>query len=53
MPIEPITRRGLRPILSTSAIATSVTRMLVTDVKTVMASESFCVNPTACHSVDE
>ncbi len=50
IPIEPVMRMGRRPILSTSAIATSVTRMFTTPVTTLMMSESACVKPTAAQS---
>ncbi len=53
MPMEPARRMGRRPIRSTRAMATSVTRMLVMDVATEMVSESFSWNPTAFHSVVE
>src|SRR5580698_495194 len=53
MPSEPVISSGLRPTRSTSAIATKVTRMLVTDVTTVIASALSCVKPTACQSVAE
>src|SRR5258706_2777737 len=51
MPSEPMIRSGLRPSRSTSAIATRVAIMLVTEVMTVMAKASSCVKPTACQSV--
>ena len=53
MPMEPASMIGRRPIRSTRAIATSVTRMLVTAVATEMVSESFSWKPTAFHSVVE
>ncbi len=53
MPMEPASRMGRRPIRSTRAMATSVTRMLVMDVATEMVSESFSWKPTAFHSVVE
>src|SRR6476661_5716365 len=53
MPTEPASRMGLRPTRSTSAMATRVTRMLVMDVATEMARESFSWNPTAFHRVVE
>ena len=53
MPMEPASMMGRRPIRSTRAIATSVTRMLVTAVATEMVSESFSWKPTAFHRVVE
>ena len=41
MPMEPVSRMGRRPMRSTSAMATRVTKMLVTEVATEMARESF------------
>ena len=40
MPAEPIASNGLRPTLSTSAIATSVTSTFTTEVTTVMVKAS-------------
>ncbi|MNI76097.1 hypothetical protein D3C73_1323020 [compost metagenome] len=53
MPMEPVSRMGRRPMRSTKAMATRVTRMLVTEVATEIVSESFSWNPTAFHSVVE
>src|SRR6478609_35877 len=53
MPMEPASRMGRRPIRSTRAIATRVTRMFVMAVATEMVRESFSWNPTAFHSVVE
>ncbi len=53
IPIEPMSRSGRRPTRSTSAMATTVTTMFVTEMRTLIVSESFSVNPTARHSVDE
>jgi hypothetical protein len=53
IPTEPASRMGRRPIRSTRAMATRVTRMLVMDVATEMASESFSWKPTAFHRVVE
>src|SRR5690242_7977315 len=50
MPVEPINSSGLRPILSTSAIAMRVVTMLTTEVITVMTNESPSENPTASQS---
>ncbi len=47
MPTEPTSSSGLRPTLSTSAIAISVVAMLVTDVMTVMMNAALSPNPTA------
>src|SRR4051812_17161038 len=49
IPADPTSRRGFRPTLSISAIATSVVTMLTALVITVIASESVSLNPTACH----
>ena len=53
MPTEPTSRMGRRPIRSTRAMATRVTRMLVTDVATEMVRESSSWKPTAFHRVVE
>src|SRR4051794_9913187 len=53
MPAEPASSSTRRPILSTSAMATTVTAMLVTAVTTEMTNESDSLKPTACHSVVE
>jgi hypothetical protein len=53
MPTEPASRMGRRPIRSTRAMATRVTRMFVMEVATEMASESFSWKPTAFHRVVE
>ena len=53
MPLDPINSSGLRPILSISAMAISVVRMLVTDVITVIVKDEFSPNPTACHNTLE
>ena len=53
MPAEPTSSSGLRPTLSTSAIATSVTSTLTIEVTTVIVNASASLKPTDCHSVDE
>ena len=53
MPMEPASMMGRRPIRSTRAIATRVTRMFVTAVATEIVRESFSWNPTAFHRVVE
>src|SRR6478736_3021471 len=53
MPMEPASMMGRRPIRSTSAMATRVTRMLVIAVATEIVSESFSWKPTAFQSVVE
>src|SRR5690348_3043717 len=53
MPAEPTSSSGLRPIRSTSAIATSVTSTFTMDVATVILKESASLKPTECHSVAE
>ncbi len=53
MPAAPMISSGRRPILSISAIATSVVRMLVTDVITVISSALLSLKPTERHSVVE
>lgn len=44
---------GLRPIRSTSAMASSVETTLTTELITEVSIASFSLNPTACHSEEE
>ena len=53
MPNDPPSSIGLRPTLSTMAMAISVTRTLVTEVMTVIVSESDSLNPTERHRLVE
>ena len=53
MPAEPISNSGLRPILSISAMATSVVAMLTIEVMTVIRKDWLSSKPTACHSTLE
>src|SRR6188474_1856432 len=53
MPTEPINSNRRLPILSTSAIATIVTTMFVTDVMVEVRNASSSEKPTDCHSVVE
>ena len=53
MPPEPISSSILRPSLSISMIATTVTTMLVTEVITVIRSDSDSPKPTARQSTEE
>ena len=50
---EPASSMGRRPTLSTRRIARIVTRMLVTDVLTVMVRASDSSKPTVRHNVVE
>ena len=53
IPAEPMSSRGLRPILSISMIAITVVRMFTTEVMTVMRNDELSSKPTASHSTFE
>ena len=53
IPAAPTRRRGLRPTLSTSAIAIRVVTMLVILVITVISRELDSLKPTEAHSEEE
>ncbi|CAM5659038.1 hypothetical protein KAURM247S_00003 [Kitasatospora aureofaciens] len=53
MPAEPIRASGLRPTRSTSRIAITVPRMLMTEPMKLISSELLWSMPTDCHRIDE
>ena len=50
IPAEPMSSSGLRPILSTRAMAMNVPMMLMIELEKLISSESAWLMPTDCHS---